>query len=116
LLGGGADGRRPFCVVIADIWSEAHLEAMTITADILAQLKLSEIDSVIFYKRDALTTDLICCDVEVHGQVWTFHEETIGWNDLTAHLSGLPGIVCDWHGAVINPPFAMSETVAYRRR
>ena len=86
------------------------------TPDILAQLPLCEIDAVVFYKRDELTTDLICCDVEVHGRVWTFHEETSGWKVLTAHLSGLPDFRSDWYGAVVNPPFATSETVAYRRR
>ncbi|WP_426264213.1 hypothetical protein [Sphingomonas sp. PWP1-2] len=35
----------------------------------------ADIARVIFYKRDELTTDLICCDIEALGQTWIFHEE-----------------------------------------
>lgn len=89
---------------------------MTITPAILAQLPLSDIDAVIFYKRDEITTDLICCDVEMAGRVWTFHEEAKGWQDLIAHLSALPGFRADWYEAVAKPPFSASETIAFDRR
>lgn len=88
---------------------------MTITPATLDALPLFEIDAVVFYKRDAITTDLICCDVEIAGQVRTFHEDAKGWSDLIAHLSALPGFRTDWYEAVANPPFAPSETVAFRR-
>jgi hypothetical protein len=83
---------------------------------ILGQLPLSEIDAVIFYKRDEITTDLICCDVAIQGRLWTFHEEAAEWQALTAHLSALPGIRNDWYEAVVNPPFATNETIAFKRR
>lgn len=89
---------------------------MNITSDILAQLALPDIDAVAFYKRDEITTDLICCEVEVAGRVWTFHEEEAGWKDLIAHLAGLPGFRADWYAEVVHPPFAVSKTVAYQRR
>ncbi|MBC7519787.1 MAG: hypothetical protein H7268_01640 [Sandarakinorhabdus sp.] len=89
---------------------------MTITPAILAQLPLPQVEAVVFYKRDEITTDLICCDVEVAGRVWTFHEEGNGWADLIAHLSALPGFRADWYQAVIAPAFATSETVAFDRR
>ena len=59
---------------------------MSITPAILAQLPLADIDAVVFYKRDEIITDLICCDVKMAGRVWTFHEEAKGWEDLIAHL------------------------------
>lgn len=83
--------------------------------DMIARLPLSGVDAVIFYKRDEITTDLICCDVEAGGQIWTFHEAARGWDALIAHLSGLPGFNADWYGSVVNPPFAINQTVAYRR-
>ncbi len=89
---------------------------MTITPTILRRLPLSEIDAVVFYKRDEITTDLICCDVEVRGRVWTFHEEAVGWQTLIAHLSALPGFRGDWYEAVVRPPFEASRTVAFGRR
>lgn len=89
---------------------------MTITPAVLAQLPLPEIDAVVFYKRDEITTDLICCDVEMAGRVSTFHEEAKGWMDLIAHLSALPGFHADWYESVVSPPFKASETVAFDRR
>jgi hypothetical protein len=89
---------------------------VTITPSILSQLPLSEIDAVVFYKRDEITTDLICCDVETRGRVWTFHEETGGWHELIAHLMSLPEFRANWHEAVVRSPFATTETVAYDRR
>lgn len=89
---------------------------VTITPAVLSQLPLSTIETVVFYKRDEITTDLICCDVEVARRVWTFHEEATGWADLIAHLSALPGFRDDWYEAVVKPPFATSETVAFNRQ
>ncbi|SEQ47902.1 hypothetical protein [Sphingobium sp. YR768] len=89
---------------------------MTITPATLAQLQLPDIDAVIFSKRDEIVTDLICCDVDIAGRVWTFHEEVKGWDILIAHLSALPGFRADWYEAVVKPPFAAIETVAFDRR
>jgi hypothetical protein len=89
---------------------------MTITSADLARLPLSDVRTVVFYKRDEITTDLICCDVEVAGHVWTFHEEAAGWPDLIAHLSMLPNFRADWYEAVVSPPFAISETIAFHRQ
>jgi len=86
-----------------------------IDADLLAQLPLSEINKVTFYKRDEITTDLICCDVEMGGDIWPFHEELVGWELLLDHLRELPGFRDDWSAAVSQPPFATSETVAFSR-
>lgn len=86
-----------------------------INANLLARLPLMEIGKVTFYKRDEITTDLICCEVMVGEQVWTFHEELVGWDLLIAHLQGLPGFRGDWFAAVTQPPFATSETVAFSR-
>ncbi|MEQ6333060.1 hypothetical protein [Sphingobium sp. MK2] len=89
---------------------------MTITPSILAQLPLPDIDAVVFYKRDEIITDLICCDVKAAGRVWTFHEEEKGWEDLITYLAVLPDFRTDWYEAVVKPPFAASETIAFNRR
>ena len=87
---------------------------MSSTPDLIT-LPLSDIEAVVFYKRDEVTADLICCDVEAKGQVWTFHEDASGWDGLIAHLSSLPGFRSDWYSAVVGAPFATNETVAFRR-
>ena len=86
-----------------------------IGSDVLAQLPLSGIDTVTFYKRDELTSDLICCDVSIEDRVWTFHEEMVGWDDLLNHLTKLPDLHADWFTRVSQPPFEPSATVAYQR-
>lgn len=86
-----------------------------ITSALLEDLRLESIDAVTFYKRDEITTDLICCDVGVEGKIWTFHEELPGWPLLIEHLGKLPGFNQDWYGEVVKPAFAPSITPAYRK-
>lgn len=86
-----------------------------IDADLLARLPLTDIASVTFYKRDEITTDLICCEVTTGDEAWTFNEEMTGWDFLVEHLEGLPGFRSDWFAAVSHPPFEASETVAFSR-
>ena len=106
----------PSRFLIADVRSAGQHVAMSITPAILAQLPLADIDAVVFYKRDEIIADLICCDVKIASRVWTFHEEAKGWKDLIAHLSALPGFNSDWYAAVAKPPFETSETIAFDRR
>lgn len=75
-------------------------------AQILETLPLSSIDTVTFYKRDEIATDLICCEVATSEKRWTFHEDMPGWDALIAHLAGLSGFRDDWFAAVSQPAFA----------
>lgn len=86
-----------------------------IDAQLLRQLLLTDIAKVTFYKRDEITSDLICCDVAVNGATWTFNEEQVGWDLLLQHIYKLPNFRTDWYAAVSQPPFATSETVAFSR-
>jgi hypothetical protein len=83
--------------------------------DYRERLPLERIDRVTFFKRDELTTDLICCDVAAADQTWFFHEDLSGRDALLRHLEQLPGFRADWYAAVAQPPFAACETVAYER-
>jgi hypothetical protein len=86
-----------------------------ITPALLDRLSLTEIDRITFFKRDELTTDLLCCDVQRNGQNWFFHEEMPGWDLLLDHLKGLPGFREDWFATVSQPAFVSAETIAFRR-
>jgi hypothetical protein len=88
---------------------------MPLAPNLLDPLPLEQIESVTFHKRDEVTTDLICCEVEVAGTIWFFQEEMEGWALLIKHLEQLPGFRSDWHAAVVQPPFSESRTVAFRR-
>ncbi|HEX8401236.1 MAG TPA: hypothetical protein VF628_05975 [Allosphingosinicella sp.] len=87
----------------------------SVNSAVLDALPHADIQTVVFFKRDELTTDLICCDIEIGGRVWFFHEEVEGWRLLLQHLQQLPGFDLDWYARVSQPPFANSETVAFRR-
>ena len=82
---------------------------------LLHQLTHAWIEQVIFYKRDEITTDLVCCDVETGGGVWSFHEEMAGWELLLRYLEDLPDFRNDWYASVSQPPFALSQTIAFSR-
>lgn len=80
------------------------------------ELPLTAIDRVVFYKRDELTTDLICCDVDVGPTRWFFHEEMTGWEPLLDHLTKLKEFDGHWFAKVSQPPFASSDVVAFERK
>lgn len=86
-----------------------------IDAATIGRLPLAEIAKVTFFKRDEITADLICCEIETGDETWLFHEEMTGWDLLLRHLEQLPAFRADWFGEVSQPPFEASETVAFSR-
>lgn len=82
---------------------------------LLTELPLVEISRVEFFKRDEITTDLICCEITVGDSHFLFHEDMTGWELLLEHLARLPGFTADWRDSVVLPPFAECRTVAFSR-
>jgi hypothetical protein len=79
---------------------------------------LGAVSKVTFYKRDELTTDLICCDVETKAdkpQIWFNHEESETWQEWLGELAKLPGFDAGWHSKVSQPAFEPGATVAFER-
>jgi len=106
---------RAKLMTLRTAWANLGTRRESIPKDIREQLPLADIRKVVFYKRDELTTDLICCDVEARELTWFFHEELEGWQDFVRYLEGLPNFRADWYASVVQPPFAPSETVAFQR-
>jgi hypothetical protein len=81
------------------------------------QIASDEVRRAEIYKRDDLTTDLICCDLTVERNgvslVYTLHEEAPGWGEFLAWLGLLPGFRADWRSAVVLPPFEANRTVVF---
>lgn len=86
-----------------------------IDAGLLYHLPLGDIETVVFYKRDEVTSELICCDVKIAGKTWMFHEALAGWDLLLNHLSGLPGFRSDALAATTQRDFDAGIVVAFRR-
>ena len=74
---------------------------------------LEDVQKVTFFKRDEVTTDLICC--EVVGTTDINHEESASWSAWIATLASLPGFDCGWFAKVSQPAFAPSATIAFER-
>ncbi len=78
------------------------------------------IEKVEFFKRDELTTDLVCCEIVVNAdsrrEVWFFHEEAANWENMLRLVERLPGFDAEWRAKVIQPPFAENRTVAFERQ
>lgn len=73
------------------------------------------IDRVIFYQRDEVASDLICCDITLGDAVLTFHAGLGGWPRLCDYLATLPGFDAEWWQKVTRTPFARNEIVAFQR-
>ena len=81
---------------------------------------LDNVRSVVAYKRDQVTTDLLCMDVEVEADdgttnIWTIHEERPEWLQWLSELETLDGFDPRWFEKVSQPPFAASVTEIFRR-
>jgi hypothetical protein len=104
--------------VIARLWPGNRIEGEdqeAVDHSILEQLPLPAITRVVFFKRDEITTDLICVEIELVEKTWFFHEVIQGWDLLIAHLEKLPGFNAEWYALVSQPPFKPSRTVAFER-
>ena len=81
---------------------------------------LSQVLEIAFYKRDEITTDLMCCEISISsdppGQVLFFHEEMPNWQELIDRVSELPDFDMKWYEKVVQPPFQEQRTIAYRTK
>ncbi|MCX7282587.1 MAG: hypothetical protein NTX28_00835 [Novosphingobium sp.] len=79
-------------------------------------LDKSAVQHVAFYKRDELTTDLLCCDIGmISGQTLWIHEEMSEWHEVIAELELLQDFKQDWRLHVIHPAFAECRLTAYEK-
>ena len=84
-----------------------------------SSISLDAIEQVEFFKRDEITTDLVCCEIVVRklggNETWFFHEEASSWEDALRLVERLPGFDANWPAKVMQPPFAENRIVAFRR-
>ena len=81
---------------------------------------LNQVRKIVFYKRDEITTDVICCEISVsfggQEEVLFFHEEMPHWQEMIEKVSNLPDFDMKWFEKVAHPPFQTQQTVAYQAR
>ena len=71
----------------------------------------AEIDRIESYKRDEITTDLICYEISAGGQIWHYHEEWEHWDRLIQEFENFPEFNRDWFAKVLLPPFTPSNFI-----
>lgn len=83
------------------------------TCRIVIEMSDAEIERVAFFKRDELTTDLICCEVIGGRGSIVANEEMSGWAELINRLSCLTGFDDAWFAKVSQPAFRACFYVAF---
>jgi hypothetical protein len=83
-------------------------------------LRWADISRVIAFKRDRLTTDLLCLAFEAlslpPGVVLEVNEEVSGFADLVDQMIEHLEVVPDWRRRALVPAFARSTTVIFGPR
>ena len=77
-----------------------------------------QVQRVVAYKRDLITVDQICVDVETEAGVLCLDEEMSHWKAAIRVLERrLPGFPAEemWWVEVVAPAFARNERVLYER-
>ena len=79
----------------------------------------SDINTIVAFKRDLFTVDLLCLRIEaVSGQIFEVNEEMGGWSALLEALPNyLQGCMTKQQvlDAIVNPAFATNQTKVYSR-
>lgn len=75
------------------------------------------VNQIVFFKRDELTTDLICCEITINTErssvICFVHEESDEWERILLEMEQLKGFDKSWPEKVIKPPFAENRTIAF---
>lgn len=81
----------------------------------IAKLQWSEIKEVTAFKRDLLTTDLVCFEVmTTKGLLYEFNEDVPGFELWVSEMQRtLLGFDSSWRDRVISPPFAPNRTAIF---
>ncbi len=80
------------------------------------KIKWADINRIVAYRQDLLTTDNVCIDIVFNNQRTTISEETPGWYqfvETTKHI--FPSIPKNWDSRIIHPAFATDFTIIYQR-
>lgn len=88
------------------------------TPDGVDKVFLENVRAVAAYKRDEITVDSVCCDIETASQngpmLRTINEDMIGFHEAMAKLEELPGFYRYWRETIILPAFVQNYTELYR--
>ncbi len=80
-------------------------------------IQWDEIDTLLAYKKDLLTTDETCLDMHWSGRMIRISESTNGWYQFLDRLPKIfPGIKQGWDFDIIHPAFTTNLTLLFDRK
>lgn len=80
------------------------------------KIKWTDIERLVAYKQDLLTTDEICVDIIYNNWQTTITEETRGWYQFIEKTKLIfPSIPKNWDSEIVHPPFETNLTILYQR-
>ena len=81
------------------------------------KIKWVDIERLIAYKRDLMTTDEICLDIVFNNWQTTINEETLGWYQFVEKTKVIfPSIPKNWDTEIVHPAFETNLTILYQRQ
>lgn len=79
-------------------------------------VKWTDIERVVVYKADLLTTDEVCMDITFNGKTIVVTEETKGWDIFINQLKSTLRLNNDnWESMVLQTPFEYTRMIIYER-
>ena len=80
------------------------------------KFKWTDIERLIAYKLDLMTTDEMCLDIVYNNWQTTITEETPGWYQFIEKTKlAFPNIPKNWDSEIVYPAFAKNLTILYQR-
>ena len=80
------------------------------------KIRWTEIERLIAYKQDLMTTDEICIDIVFNNWQTTITEETPGWYQFVERTKFIfPDIPKNWDSEIVYPAFSTNFTILYQR-
>ena len=80
------------------------------------EVRWSDIRAITTFKRDLLTTDLICLRFRISNDEWIeLHEEMTGFHEMAGLMQDHFIIPEGWQDDVMLPPFAVNHRVLWSR-
>ena len=83
-----------------------------------ASVSWNQVTSIVAFKVDLLTTDLICCAITDGREIVTVNEEMSEWPSVMTTLNSMFGSAIqppDWYAQVMMPAFAENRMAIYVR-
>jgi hypothetical protein len=104
-------------------WRHRNVHALDLTADGFrlcsgkesVEVHWRSVSRVTAYKRDLLTTDLLCMLVEFDDRIVELNEEMIGYTAAEQAMVKALGIGGEWKLRVLFPAFETNPTLVYQR-